>query len=84
MTDMVSALYNPTTGKIGCVLLQSAYGAEKRVSHLFDVADWELAPAEGQAIMQATLEQWRWLAGLEREQRVWRFHQTIKEANDGT
>ena len=59
MPDKVKALYNPLTGMIGCVILQAGVGGSSEVAaSVFSTEDWEVAPAEGQAVMEATLEQW--------------------------
>ena len=78
---MPKALYNPDTGMIGCVLLQAAYRGDQQVSHLFDTSDWELAPVRGQVLLEATMDQWKFLAGLQREERVqrWKDHENASQ-----
>ena len=73
MTDKRKALYNPKTGKIGSVLLQAGYGLSRCVAQVFDTKDWELAPTDGQEIMEATMDQWKLVAAMDREARVDRF-----------
>lgn len=70
---MPKALYNPDTGMIGCVLLQAALRGDQQVPHLFDTKDWDLAPKPGQIMLEATMDQWRFVAGLSREERVQRW-----------
>ena len=71
---MPKAIYNSKTGMIGCVLIQAGLGGNPRISQMFDNDDWELAPVEGQALMDATIEQWQFVADMTREQRVERWN----------
>ena len=74
--EQVPAVYNPHTGRVGCVLLQAAQCCEPDVAKMFPNEHWDLAPVEGQAVMRATPAQWRWLASLTLEERVerWKKH----------
>ena len=70
---MAKVVYNPLTGMIGCVLIQAVHGCDSSVSHLFSTEDWELAPTEGQGKMDATKEQWEFIAGITRQERIDRW-----------
>lgn len=72
-TEPLTAIYNPDTGKIGCVLIQAGHGADKTVASLFDTSDWELAPTDGQQKFTATLAQWKFIVSMTAEERVRRF-----------
>ena len=68
--EVIPGVYNPLTGNVGCVILQAGYGCGNEVSHIFGNDDWELHPVDGQTVMQATREQWEWLASMPRDARV--------------
>lgn len=76
MPETIRAVYSPTTGQIGCVLLQAGANGDPAIAKLFDNADWLLAPSPTLQHMEATFEQWQWLAGLTRDQRVERWKAT--------
>lgn len=69
----IRAMYSPTTGTIGCVIIQVAMGGDRTIAQLFDTADWEVAPIPSLAPMDATREEWQWLARLSRQERVDRW-----------
>lgn len=71
--SMIPAIYSPEKGMVGCVLLQAAVGGSQAVSHLFETKDWLLAPDDTMVRMQATREQWKFIAGMSREERIQRW-----------
>lgn len=73
MSEKIKALYSPTTGMIGCVLIQAGTGGNTSVAHEFDTEDWLLSPDTSLRMMEATREQWKFIAKLSREERVARW-----------
>jgi hypothetical protein len=73
MSEKITAVFNPQSGRIACVLLQAAYGCDNRAAMLFDTSDWILAPESGLVKMTDTLENWRRVAGMKVKERIGLF-----------
>ncbi len=48
--DHVICLMDLTVKKVGCVLLQAAYGCDRNMVHLINTDRWFLAPTEHMSI----------------------------------
>lgn len=72
--ERLNAVYNPLTGKIGCVLIQAAVSGSTEVAQMFETTDWELSPEPGQVLIGATYAQWQFIADMTPEARVARWN----------
>lgn len=78
MSNKIKTVYNLKTGKVGCVLIQAGHACPTDVAaRVFNPDDWEVAPTEGQAVMEATLDQWKFIANMSIEDRVQRFLSSV-------
>ncbi len=67
---MLSGLYSPSRGMVGCVLLAAAFGIrDRRVNNIFDTSDWFVAPVDDMFPMNARMSEWRFVAALPRDRR---------------
>lgn len=66
---VVSALYDPISRGIGCVLLQAACGGDGRPCHHWDAQDWVVSPVDSFRMISAPLSQWIAIGRLPKEQR---------------
>lgn len=55
----IRALYDPSTKRVACVLLQAAYGGDKRACHILGADRWETSPTADFVWVEGTVEQWR-------------------------
>lgn len=64
-------VFDPKLMKVGCVLLQSAYGCGKpNLAHHFDTKDWAIAPTPDMGVFEVTREQLDKLVTKTREARI--------------
>ncbi len=59
---VLRAIIYPDRKKIGCVLIQAAYGGNTVVPHYFDSRQWATDLGENPRPCEATRTQWEWLA----------------------
>lgn len=68
-----TAIYDPETGKIACVLLQAAFRCDQSVCYLFDSRDWEVGLTPTLQRIEAPMEHWEALSKMTAEERVARW-----------
>jgi hypothetical protein len=73
MSEQIEAIYSPKTGRVACVILQAAFGTSRAVASMFPSKDWDTAPRDTMVRMSATMDQWKQLAAMTREERVSRW-----------
>lgn len=64
------ALYQPSTGMVGCVIIQAVFGGDREVCHLFSGKDWYTAPVKDAVWIDAPMKDWEFVASLSREERL--------------
>jgi hypothetical protein len=68
--DVLSALYDPATGMVGCVLLHAAHGIrDRRVNTIFSASEWFVQMSATVVPLRMSLADWRKIAALPRAQR---------------
>jgi hypothetical protein len=78
--EKIRSLFETDSGLIPCVILQAAYGGDRRPCHLF-LNDWQVnMPNKSTRWFELTMSQWEYLASLTREERV----KLLKEINNGS
>lgn len=73
-TDKTRSLYSPERGMIACVLLQAAFGGDRRPCHYFGSGDWETGfPDDTFGWVELTMKEWRILGAMPKEDRIARL-----------
>lgn len=62
MSDELTILFDPKLMRPGCVILQAAYGGDRRAGTIFDSSTWLVAPTDGMRLIRGSLAQWQGLA----------------------
>lgn len=64
---MIRALYSPRLREVGCVLIQAAFGGDRRACNA--VSDWFTGVEDVAIMISAPLSQWRQIGAMPKEQR---------------
>lgn len=70
--ETITALYEPATGMIPCVIQQAMFGGDRRACHFFGAGDWiaERLPGDDTIMITAPASQWKVVGLMSREERI--------------
>jgi hypothetical protein len=70
--ETITALYEPATGMIPCVIMQAMFGGDRRACGFFGPGDWnaEKLPGDDAVMVTAPVSQWKLVGLMSREERI--------------
>lgn len=67
---IIRALFSPSLGQVGCVLIQAAFRGDRRACNIFDARDWFTAPAPDMVWIAEPASAWEAVAAMPRADRI--------------